>query len=262
MNTDTLKIDGVTHYSSFYRFANVDVHHINKHMDLEVTPAVQDYLSLCDNGWPDGLHQLKEIEHELDKSILTPNIRRSTSIYSQDFGDEYDIHRILSGSMSPWRVKKKHRVQRAPLTIYINVDHNGFVRGKAKFWPVAVALVLCKYLVSIGHPLKIIGLLSVKLAASSKYELVEHEFEILFKDFIHPFNLNTLALCGHDLFQRYHGFKAFASLDKKLALGLGRARFIERRGDDVISISNVSSKANAIAELQVKMKGFKNDCAS
>ena len=230
----TVQVDKVVTYSSRRQFENAQVSDVNRDRYNEPwrKNAITEYVMLCRNGWPEGMRRVKDFTKKLRLKLKEPYQKRGTHIYDS-VGDEYDIHRVYAGSMEPWQRRKKVKLQRAPINIYINVDHNAIVGPEAKFWPAAAGLILSNYFIDRGHPVRIVGLLSVTLDGGNysfwaeNYTVHECEFEIVLKDFLYPFNLQNLALVGHEMFQRYHGFKAFCSTELKVKRGYGAARRIE-----------------------------------
>jgi hypothetical protein len=108
--------------------------------------------------WADGVAIIKRLAEEAAASVASrPTSHKRRTAWSEDGGDELDVHRMRSGQ-APWQECRRQSVS-APqmVSIVINVSASANVPTENIIWRGAAALVIADLLEAAGFNVEIVG---------------------------------------------------------------------------------------------------------
>lgn len=113
---------------------------------------------VCAKGWTDGLNKIYEAVGQVGGGIVPVSLKRR--IVRGDTGDNYDIHRAMSGGLDrAWdsRKRQKRVAGGAQLTIAVSIGQSAATHADAAFWRGAAAVRLADLMTEAGYQVQVVG---------------------------------------------------------------------------------------------------------
>jgi hypothetical protein len=189
-------------------------------MGLPSTGAVVDAIR---KGWPDGVKRMQDIIGKLNATTTAQSIRRV--LVRDDHGDEFDVHRALSGSFDrAWsRRKRGLRMGTKGVTVVLNGGGNCTLNSEQLFWRGAAALCLSDILSDAGYSVKLVVGAAVENADDDGRGAMR-QYTVTVKEPHQPMNVEALAAAtALPAFWRVGGFKFMCEAPYTIQHSLGHA---------------------------------------
>lgn len=118
----------------------------------------QQLVEVCASGWTAGLNKIYRAVGQVGGDIVPISLKRR--IVRSDTGDNYDIHRAMSGGLDrSWDSHKRQKrvAGGAQITIAVSIGQNSGTHANAAFWRGAAAVRLADLMTEAGYQVQVIG---------------------------------------------------------------------------------------------------------
>lgn len=212
------------------------------------------------DGWPQGVARINDALGKIGDTVVPVSIKRRT--VRSDQGDEYDVHRAMSGGLDrAWSSRKRmaRNAVGAEITIATQIGLASSDNPDEVFWRGAACIRLADILTEAGYNVRIIAYNRGVTCYRSGSKSLGKLFTCVAKQANAPLDMTSIAslvaLAG--VYRHYFLFNQLsAEFESESDYGVTDSQFILPGADVCIRKADVNSKATAIEFINKALAGM------